>query len=118
MADKILNISRPNAHLTSRFNPTAAPDTALEASYFGGYGGVIVNSDANVAFTFNDDLKTGQIFKVILNNTHVSTTISAEFPLGTKGHPLPPFCSAGKYVKFSVQWINTYFEVTYTGVLS
>ncbi|MBX3044908.1 MAG: hypothetical protein KF896_14445 [Ignavibacteriae bacterium] len=55
---------------------------------------------------------------MIVNNTHVSNTISVSFPVGTKGHPLPAFISAGKFVEFSVQWVDDFWKVLYTGVLA
>lgn len=117
MATKMRILTRGNLNFAG-FNATVAPDSALQLSYFGIYGGVIRNVDANTAVTFNDDMKTGQVFKMIVNNTHVSSNISVSFPDGTKGHPLPAFISAGKFVEFSMQWVATYWKVLYTGVLS
>jgi hypothetical protein len=98
-------------------NSVAAPNSALQLSYFDNNAQVYLEKDANFAFTFADDLKTKQEFRVRVFNSHASALITITQPTASnyilqRGLTTVSLL-AGEYVEMSFIWDGTNWRITY-----
>jgi hypothetical protein len=84
-------------------NPTLAPDSNLKASYWGNYGIITRESDADTVLTFNDDMKTGRTYYFKRKNTNETLTRNTTIPTPREGSSVYT-TAAGEYNTIAITW--------------
>lgn len=106
-----------DAKLRKDITYTTVLSSALTLAAFAGGLGIYIEKDANFAFTFADDLKTGQEFRVRVFNSHASALITITQPTASnyilqRGLTTVSLL-AGEYVEMSFHWDGTNWRITY-----
>jgi len=105
--DSSVNFANLATKLRKDITYATVASSALTLAAFAGGIGIYIEKDANFAFTFDDDLKTGQEFRALVKNTHVSATITASMPTPYYGHTSPAAVTAAKYIEVYFRWNAT-----------
>lgn len=86
------------------YNPTSAPDSDFELSYFGEFVGINYSDDANFVLTLNDDCKDGMKREAKIYNIHVSNNIQMTWTFASEGDIKPAVVPVACFVIFEFWW--------------